>query len=68
MLVRTVPTVRLGFPIVGGIELREDAFQVVTCSECGEVADGGNRAIVARAAHIHAEEAHDGLVEREGWV
>lgn len=53
-------------PVVS-LDWLADDLKVVRCSACGEVADGHNRTILARAAYRHAEDAHDGLVEREGW-
>ena len=71
-----VPVVRLGPARVdvgtySPVDLADSL--VLDCSECGELTDEHlatphNSAFYARRAHRHAEEAHDGDVERVGWV
>lgn len=70
-----VPEVRLGPPLVAvapcgpTVELL-DAL-ALSCSACGDLVDvdgTGRRAELARLAYRHAEEEHDGLVDRVGWV
>jgi hypothetical protein len=43
---------------------RSDALAHLTCTACGDTADSRNRAMVMRAAHIHARTAHDGARAR----
>lgn len=44
---------------------------VVSCSACGVLTDPGqmeSRAALARFAYRHAEDVHDGDVDRKGWA
>ncbi|QOR55378.1 MAG: hypothetical protein SHS37scaffold145_29 [Phage 71_18] len=69
------PLIRVAHPTVEGIPLTD--CLVVTCSGCADV-DGDTeltgwenaqrRPWLQRQAYLHAQEAHDGDVDREGWA
>lgn len=66
------PLVRVGVAHIAGIALPDDLE--LTCSECPEFGvdyehkGRSTRNRLARQAHRHAEEVHDGDVDREGWT
>lgn len=43
---------------------RSDALAHITCTTCGDSADSRDRAMVVRAANIHARTAHNGALAR----
>ena len=50
------------------VERRRDIGWAVTCTHCGDVASAYERPWLATQAHRHAQTAHDGDVDRSGWV
>jgi len=59
IIVRTGP-----LPTKRTAQKRSDALAHLTCTACGDTADSRDRAMVMRAAHIHARTAHDGARAR----
>jgi hypothetical protein len=71
------PLVKVATPVCNG-ELMEGLL-VVTCSACLDELDEDEltdwetdnqrgRRFLQRQAYLHAQEAHDGDVDREGWA